>query len=104
VGARRLQLGRVGTPPEIEYVIVDGARTRQLEGISGMAEAWRDVLDTWEGWRGEVDERRELDDERVLVLSHFSGRGKTSGMELGQLESKGASARDHGMATLSSML
>jgi ketosteroid isomerase-like protein len=33
---------------------------------------------------------RELDGERVLVLTHYSGRGKTSGLELGQVRSKGA--------------
>jgi ketosteroid isomerase-like protein len=35
-------------------------------------------------------EFRELDDERVLVLAHRTGRGKTSGVELGQVRTKTA--------------
>ena len=37
-----------------------------------------------------ADEFREIDDERVLVLTHLSGRGKTSGLELGQVQTKQA--------------
>jgi hypothetical protein len=47
-------------------------------------------LSTWEEFRVEVDEYRELDDERVLVLDHPSGVGKTSGVDLGQMRAKGA--------------
>jgi hypothetical protein len=34
-----------------------------------MAEGWREFLSAWEAVRPEVDEYRELDDERVLVVS-----------------------------------
>jgi hypothetical protein len=47
-----------------------------------MADSWREFLGAWEGFRIETEEVRELDDGRVLTLSHRSGRGKTSGIEL----------------------
>jgi ketosteroid isomerase-like protein len=49
-----------------------------------MAKAWRGFLSAWEEFRLETEEYRELDDERVLVFNYFSGRGKTSGLEVGQ--------------------
>jgi ketosteroid isomerase-like protein len=55
-----------------------------------MAEGWRDWLSAWEEFRIKVEEYRELDDERVLVLPRVSGRGKSSGLELGQMWTKGA--------------
>jgi hypothetical protein len=33
---------------------------------------------------------RQLDAERVFALDHRSGRSKTSGLELGQMRTKGA--------------
>ena len=51
----------------------------------------RDQLDTWQDYRVDVDEYRELDADRVLVPYHRSGRGKASGLEIGQLQSRGAS-------------
>jgi ketosteroid isomerase-like protein len=50
----------------------------------------RDFLSAWEGFRGEADEYRELDEERVLVFVQMRGRGKTSGVELEQLGAKAA--------------
>ena len=55
-----------------------------------MAEGWREWLNAWEDYRVEADEYRELDEERVLVLSRYSGRGKTSGLEVGQMRTDGA--------------
>jgi len=55
-----------------------------------MAEGARDFASAWEDFRIEAEEYRELDDKRVLVLVHFSGRGKASGLEIGQMRSKGA--------------
>ena len=55
-----------------------------------MAEAWGAFLSAWEEYRTEVDEYRELDDERVLVLLHVIGRGKASGVQLGQVRTNAA--------------
>jgi hypothetical protein len=56
-----------------------------------MANATRDFLGAWEEYRSGVDDYRELDAERVLVLSRFLARGKRSGLKLGQIQTKGAS-------------
>jgi ketosteroid isomerase-like protein len=77
--------------PEIELVLADGPTPGTWTGLAGMAEAWRDWGSAWEDFRVEVDEYRELDGERVLVLYRRSGRGKTSGLEIGQMRTKGAS-------------
>src|SRR5437660_1333668 len=74
----------------LEFVIADGPDPGSRTGLVGMAEALRNILSVWEGFRGEAEEYRELDAERVLVLSRRSGRGKTSGLELGQMRAKGA--------------
>jgi hypothetical protein len=50
----------------------------------------RESLNAWEDLRARVDKYRELDEERVLVLLHLSGRGKTSGLDLEALSTRGA--------------
>ena len=78
--------------PEIEYVLVGAPDVSGTwTGVAGMTQAWRAWLSSWEEFRAEVEEFRELDDERVLVLIRFSARGKTSGLELGRVRAKGAS-------------
>jgi hypothetical protein len=80
-----------GADPEIEWVIADGPEPSSLKGVSAYQEWARDFLSVWEGYRIEVDEYRELDDERVLMLVHTGGgRGATSGLELGQHGGGGA--------------
>jgi ketosteroid isomerase-like protein len=76
--------------PEIEFVIADGPTPGKWTGMARMAEAFRDFLSTWEEYRIEADEYRELDSERVLVLVSFGGHGKTSGLELAQIPTKPA--------------
>ena len=56
-----------------------------------MSQAMRDWLSAWEGFHQEAEEYRELDNERVLVLLSWGGRGKTSGLELGQVRAQGGS-------------
>ena len=77
--------------PEIEYVSADGPAPGSSTGLAGMAGVFRDWLGAWEEWRVEAEEYRELNGERVLVLFHFSARGKTSGLDIGQISTKGAS-------------
>ena len=76
--------------PEVEFVIADGPALASWTGLAGLAEGFRDYLSAWKGYGVEADELRELDGERVLVLVHRSERGKTSGLELGQMASQGA--------------
>jgi ketosteroid isomerase-like protein len=76
--------------PEIEFVIADGPSPGSWTGVAEMAKAWRDFLRTWEDPRVEATEYRELDHERVLVLFHHGGRGKRSGLQLGQFGAQGA--------------
>ncbi|MDQ6811998.1 MAG: ester cyclase [Actinomycetota bacterium] len=51
--------------PEIEFVFADGPTPGRWTGLDGMAEGAREWLSAWEDFRFEVDEYRELDDERV---------------------------------------
>jgi ketosteroid isomerase-like protein len=76
--------------PEVEFVVVDGPTPSSSTGVAAMAATWRGYLSTFEELRVEADECRALDDERVLVLVHFRGRGKTSGMEVADTHMKGA--------------
>ena len=55
-----------------------------------MVEGYREVMNAWEDYSGEAEGCRELDGERVLVLIHLRGRGKTSGLELGQVQPNAA--------------
>jgi hypothetical protein len=71
--------------PDIEYVMVGGPEPGSWTGLAGMAASHREVLGAFEDFRIEADEYRQLDDERVLVLDHSSGRGKASGLEIGQM-------------------
>jgi ketosteroid isomerase-like protein len=75
---------------DIEYADVDGLSPGRVTGLNAMAARWRDFVTDWDDFRAEAEEYRELDDGRVLVLHRFSGRGKTSGVEVGPTGSKGA--------------
>jgi ketosteroid isomerase-like protein len=73
--------------PEIDVEFADGPSPGSRTGLGGMTAGWRDFVSAWGEYRQRPDEYRELDSDRVLVLSRFSGRGKRSGVEL---EQKGA--------------
>jgi ketosteroid isomerase-like protein len=76
--------------PQIEFVIADGPSPGAWRGVTEMAAAWRERADAWKGLRVVADELRELDAERVLVLTRGArGQGKISGMDVRQIEAKG---------------
>jgi ketosteroid isomerase-like protein len=77
--------------PDIEFVKVDGPDPGTWQGVSEMGRVWFETLRVWADFENEVDEYRELDAERVLVLTYFRARGKASGLEVGQTRSRGAS-------------
>ena len=76
---------------QIECMIADGPSPERWTGITNMVEGMADFLSAWEVYRVEAEEYRELDQERVLVLHHFAGRGKTSGVDLRNIRAEGAS-------------
>ena len=76
--------------PEIEFAVVGGPTDGTATGIPALAAAWTDFMRAWQDLRAELEEARPLDDERVLVFTRNTGRGKTSGVELGEMETRGA--------------
>jgi ketosteroid isomerase-like protein len=76
--------------PEIEYVWPEGPSPGTWTGRRAMGESWREYVNAWQDLRTAVDSYRELDGERVLVLARFQGRGRTSGLDLGQVGTQGA--------------
>ena len=76
--------------PDVEFVLADGPDPCSWRGRAGMAEGWRAFLSNWGHYRFEVEEYRELDAERILVLIRVRGHGRTSGLELGQVGAEGA--------------
>jgi ketosteroid isomerase-like protein len=76
--------------PEIEFVLADGPTPGTWVGVPAMTAAWREALSAFDGLDVRVERYLAIDDERVLVLMHNSGRGKASGFELGELQTRGA--------------
>jgi ketosteroid isomerase-like protein len=70
--------------PRIEYEYADDPSPGNWTGLAGMAEGFREWLNTWENFRLSVDEYRSLDSKRVIVLDRLSGHGKISGLEIGE--------------------
>jgi len=69
---------------DIEFVIADGPEPGHSTGPAGLAPDLLDFQSAWEEYHSEALEFRELDDERVLVLTYAKGRGKASGLEIAQ--------------------
>jgi len=75
---------------EIELVRPDGPVPGRGTGLAYLAEEEREFLNAWEDYRLQAEEYRQLDDERVLVRVKHGGRGKMSGLEVGEMTATGA--------------
>src|ERR1700738_2474476 len=76
--------------PDIEFVIADGPSPGSSTGLTRMEDGWRDFLGVWQNVRQDTDGYRELDQERILVLTRLAARGKTSGLNTGQASTRQA--------------
>lgn len=81
--------------PAIEFVLPDGLSPGSWTGVSAMSDAWREVLSAWTDFRAELVDCWALDEERVVVLTDNSGRGRTSSLEVGHLRTEGANLFSH---------
>ena len=80
--------------PEIEIVIADGPEPGRSTGRTGLAPRLLEFQNAWEEYHSEAVEYRELDDERVLVLTFASGRARASRVRIGQLRANVFHLRD----------
>ena len=76
--------------PEIELVSIGGLEPGHWTGVAGMARAWREFMSAWDDLRAEAAQYHEIDGERVLVIVNNRGRGKVSGLEIGEMDEGGA--------------
>ena len=82
--------------PQIEWEFAaDGPAPRAGTGLAGMAKDWGGYISAFEEFHHKADEYLDLDTERVLVLQRLIGRGKTSGLDLDQVQSQGGAVLFH---------
>jgi ketosteroid isomerase-like protein len=75
---------------EIEFVFADGPTPGSWTGIAAMGSAWGEIINAWDEFSAAAEGFRELDGDRVLVLTKNTGRGKISGLDLSGMETRGA--------------
>jgi ketosteroid isomerase-like protein len=68
--------------PGVEYVTDGGPDPGSGTGVERLVQANVDFLSVWTDWRIQAESFRELDGERVLVLTRRGGRGRASGLEI----------------------
>jgi ketosteroid isomerase-like protein len=68
---------------DIQFVIADGPEAGRRMGRGGLAPSLQEFGNAWDEYRSRVEEYREVDDG-VLVLTYATGRGKASGVEIGE--------------------
>ena len=64
---------------DVQFMVADGSGRGTWTGKAAMAKGAHRWLSAWEAYRMDVEEYREVDAARVLVLCRFRGRAKTGG-------------------------
>ena len=79
----RGDFGRTGewADPDIEWARFGGEGAGAWTGLGAMTEAVGETLGGWEDLRAHADEYIDVDEDRVLVLTRWSGREKGSGSD-----------------------
>ena len=75
--------------PDFELVLVDGPSPGVFRG-DDVGRAWGEMIGAWDDFRAVAEEIRDLGGDRVLVLVANRGRSKGSGVELGDMHTRGA--------------
>ena len=70
--------------PEIVFRTPEGLRQGVARGVEAMGREWTGWLHTFEDFRSEAFEYFDAGDQ-VVTFNRFSGRGKASGVPLGEL-------------------
>jgi ketosteroid isomerase-like protein len=78
--------------PSIEYSVIGGPDPVDSTDLAGMVAWWSDQLHLWEGQHIEAEDYVEIDEDRVLVLTHPQGADSFSGVSVDEL---GGSAGAH---------
>jgi hypothetical protein len=86
------------------WKIVDGPNAGVWRGVDAVVEGWRAWLSGWTVFRAQPLEFVELDERRVMVTARFTGRGKTSGIEISALSEIGVSILEFEGGLVSSLL
>jgi ketosteroid isomerase-like protein len=71
--------------PQVVWEVRAGPEQGEYRGPEAVADYYRRYFGTWEDFRVEVEELRELPDRRVFVAARDSGRGKQSGVQVEML-------------------
>jgi ketosteroid isomerase-like protein len=80
------QFQKVFTPDfEVEFVPNrPDVETIQVRGATGLREGWRDWLEPWETYRGDIEEITEAGDD-VIVTARVEARAHRGGVRFEQL-------------------
>jgi ketosteroid isomerase-like protein len=70
--------------PEIDFEFADGPEPGRWTGLEQMAGRYGDWLRGWKDFCSEPEEYFVVDETRILVFVHNSGRGRASGLEIEQ--------------------